>query len=273
MITNLRIGKKLLTFDTPKVMGILNTTPDSFYKNSRISSTESAIINVQKMINDGADIIDIGGYSSRPGATSVDELEEMNRVLPIITSIRSNFPDIIISCDTFRGNVAHAALCEGANIINDISAGEFDDSLFKVVSKHECPYVLMHSKGTPQTMHLETNYRNLFGDIAFFFSKKINQLYELGVTDIVIDPGFGFAKTLEQNFTLLDQLSNFKLFNSPILAGISRKSMIYKKLNVLPEEALNGTTILNTKAILNGASILRVHDVKEAKQIITLLNP
>lgn len=272
MITNLRIGKKLLTFDTPKVMGILNTTPDSFYKNSRISSTESAIINVQKMINEGADIIDIGGYSSRPGAENVTEKEEMNRVIPIITAIRLNFPNSIISCDTFRGNVAHAALCEGANLINDISAGEFDDSLLKVISKHQCPYVLMHSKGTPQTMHSETNYENLYGEIAFFFSKKINQLYELGITDIVIDPGFGFSKTLEQNYKLLNQLSYFKQFNTPILAGISRKSMIYKKLTISPEDALNGTTILNTKAILNGASILRVHDVREAKQIITLLN-
>jgi dihydropteroate synthase len=271
MITNLRIGKKLLTFDSPKIMGILNITPDSFYQNSRISSAESAILNVRKMISEGADIIDIGGYSSRPGASQVEEQEELSRVIPIIQTLRLNFPELIISCDTFRGNVAHAALCEGANLINDISAGEFDDSLFKVIAKHQCPYVLMHSKGTFQTMHLETNYSNLFSEIAFFLSKKIKKLHELGVTDIVIDPGFGFSKTIEQNYTLLEQLTYFKIFNAPILVGISRKSMIYKKLEVLPEDALNGTTILNTKAILNGASILRVHDVKEAKQIITLL--
>lgn len=271
MIDNIRIGKNLVDLVTPKVMSILNCTPDSFYGESRVDSISTALLRAEKHIQDGADILDIGGYSSRPGASEVSENEELNRVIPIIEAVRKAFPEIIISCDTFRGKVAQEALEVGAQIINDISGGEIDPSILPVVSNFKCPYVLMHSKGTPQTMHNHTNYTSIFKEVVTYFSQKLHQLQLAGVHDVLLDPGFGFAKTLEQNYALFNQLADFHFLGRPILIGVSRKSMIYKKLEVTPEESLNGTTVLHTKAILAGAKILRVHDTKEAKEVIRIL--
>ena len=271
MIDNIRIGKNLVDLVTPKVMSILNCTPDSFYGESRVDSISNALFRAEKHIQDGADILDIGGYSSRPGASEVSENEELKRVIPIIEAIRKAFPEIIISCDTFRGKVAQEALEVGAQIINDISGGEIDPSILSVVSNFKCPYVLMHSKGTPQTMHNHTNYTSIFKEVVTYFSQKLHQLQLAGVHDVLLDPGFGFAKTLEQNYALFNQLADFHFLGRPILIGVSRKSMIYKKLEVTPKESLNGTTVLHTKALLAGAKILRVHDTKEAKEVIRIL--
>ncbi len=271
MIDNIRIGKNLVDLVTPKVMSILNCTPDSFYGESRVDSISTALLRAEKHIQDGADILDIGGYSSRPGASEVSENEELNRVIPIVEAVRKAFPEIIISCDTFRGKVAQEALEVGAQIINDISGGEIDPSILSVVSNFKCPYVLMHSKGTPQTMHNHTNYTSIFKEVVTYFSQKLHQLQLAGVHDVLLDPGFGFAKTLEQNYALFNQLADFHFLGRPILIGVSRKSMIYKKLGITPEESLNGTTVLHTKALLAGAKILRVHDTKEAKEVIRIL--
>ena len=271
MIDNIRIGKNLVDLVTPKVMSILNCTPDSFYGESRVDSISTALLRAEKHIQDGADILDIGGYSSRPGASEVSENKELNRVIPIIEAVRKAFPEIIISCDTFRGKVAQEALEVGAQIINDISGGEIDPSILSVVSNFKCPYVLMHSKGTPQTMHNHTNYTSIFKEVVTYFSQKLHQLQLAGVHDVLLDPGFGFAKTLEQNYALFNQLEDFHFLGRPMLIGISRKSMIYNKLGITPEESLNGTTVLHTKALLAGAKILRVHDTKEAKEVIRIL--
>ena len=270
MIDNIRIGKNLVELVTPKIMSILNCTPDSFYKDSRVDTISDALFRAEKHINEGADILDIGGYSSRPGALEVSLDEELNRVIAVIESVRKAFPQILISCDTFRGKVAQEALEAGAQIINDISGGEIDSSILQVVSNFQCPYILMHSKGTPQTMQILTNYTSIFKEVVTYFSQKINQLQQLGVNDVILDPGFGFAKTLEQNYKLFNRLEDLHFLGKPLLVGISRKSMIYNKLGITPEESLNGTTILHTKAILAGAKILRVHDTKEAKQVIQL---
>ncbi len=270
-INQLRLKDKLFDLSKPKVMGIINCTPDSFYTKSRIKSENSLLIQVEKQINEGVDIIDIGGYSSRPGAKEISILEEIERVLPAIQSIKKEFPEISLSLDTFRSEVARIGLENGIDILNDISGWSIDPELFKVLDKYKCPYILMHMKGTPSTMQFETNYENLFTSIASFFSKKLNELKSIGVNDVILDPGFGFSKTIEQNHTLLHEMNQLKLLGKPLLAGISRKSMIYKKLNIQPSEALNGTSILNTISLLKGASILRVHDVREAKEIINLL--
>jgi dihydropteroate synthase len=216
MINNIRIGKKLYDLSKPKVMGIINTTPDSFYSASRSEQIEDTLIKVKTMLNDGADIIDIGGYSSRPGAEEVSQEEEINRVIPVVKSIRKNYPSVIISCDTFRGAVAEKALDAGATIINDISGGELDPSILDVIAKYKCPYILMHSKGTPQTMQSLTQYDSIFKDVVSYFSKKIDLLNEKGITEIIIDPGFGFAKTVAQNYELLDCLSELKFLDKPI---------------------------------------------------------
>ncbi len=271
MIDNIRIGKNLVDFVTPKVMSILNCTPDSFYSESRIDSISTALFHAEKHIQDGSDILDIGGYSSRPGATEVSENEELKRVIPVIEAVRKSFPEILISCDTFRGKVAQEALEVGAQIINDISGGDIDPSILRVVSNFQCPYVLMHSKGTPQTMQNLTNYTSIFKEVVTYFSQKLHKLQQAGVHDVILDPGFGFAKTLEQNYALFDHIADFHFLGRPMLIGISRKSMIYNKLGVTPEESLNGTTVLHTKAILAGAKILRVHDTKEAKEVIRIL--
>ncbi|MFN5418311.1 MAG: dihydropteroate synthase [Flavobacteriia bacterium] len=267
----IRIGEKLISIDSPLVMGIINCTPDSFYENSRFNSIEKVLKAVEQQVKDGADIVDLGAYSSRPGAENISEEEECSRIIPVVKAVRKEFPELILSIDTFRGKVAEEGILSGANIINDIGAFELDKNMIDVLKKYKLPYILMHSKGNPQTMQNETNYDSLFKEICYFFSSKINQLKSNGIHDIILDPGFGFAKTIEQNYELLNRFADFGFLNYPILAGISRKSMIYKKLNSRAEEALNGTTILNTKAILNGASIIRVHDVKEAKEILNLL--
>ena len=265
----IRIKDKLLDFNTPKVMGIVNCTPDSFYSSSRKNTEMEILKQVEKHLNEGADLIDLGGYSSRPGAKEVSEKEEIARVLPMIQLIKSHF-ETILSLDTFRAEVARQGLENGVDIINDISAWEIDNELLDVVAKYQCPYILMHMKGIPSNMQSNTNYTNIYNEIIHFLSEKISILQQKGVNDIIIDPGFGFGKSIDQNFELLRYLSALKILNKPILAGISRKSMIYKKLKITPEESLNGTTVLNTIAINNGASILRVHDVKEAKECIQL---
>ena len=271
MKKHLKIGKKLLDLTTPKIMGIVNTTPDSFYESSRTNTIDKLLIQVEKHMQEGADFIDIGGYSTRPGAIDISIEEEINRISDPIKIIKETFPKCIISCDTFRSQVAQIAIDNGADIINDISGGELDNNMFNVVSRNKTPYILMHSKGNPQTMQNQTDYKSIFKEMVNYFSSKIEYLHELGLTEIIIDPGFGFAKTMEQNYELLNKLEDFYFLKHPILVGISRKSMIYKKLDTNPNEALNGTTVLNTIALLKGAQILRVHDVKEAKEIVKLL--
>lgn len=270
-ISSIRIGDKLLDLSIPVVMGILNATPDSFYEGSREKTVSGALTKAREMISEGAKIIDVGGYSTRPGAADISIEEEIERVVPIIDAIRSEFPDIAISIDTFRSEVAEQAVLAGANLINDVSGFELDPKIIEIAAKFNVPYVLMHSRGNPQTMQTMTDYSNLFMDLALYFSKKIEQLKKAGLKDIIIDPGFGFAKTIEQNYELLENLEAFKLFEKPILAGLSRKSMIYKKLGITPEESLEGTIALNKIALEKGAKILRVHDVKEAVELIEKL--
>ncbi|MCB9359871.1 MAG: dihydropteroate synthase [Flavobacteriales bacterium] len=261
---------KLLNLDELVVMGILNLTPDSFFDGGKYNDVQFIVNNVQKMLDEGAKIIDIGGYSSRPGAAEVNEEEELNRVIPIIELLISKFPEIIISIDTFRSKVAKQAINAGAAIINDISAGKMDKNMFAAVKELQVPYIIMHMQGTPKTMQENPTYKNVTLEVIDFFAKKINELNQLGVNDIIIDPGFGFGKTVEHNYELLNNLEQFKILEVPILIGVSRKSMINKVLNTTPKEALNGTTTLNTLALSKGANILRVHDVLEAKQVVEL---
>lgn len=267
----LNLRGRLLDIDHPQVMGIINVTPDSFFGDSRVANRDSVIKRAQQMIEDGADMIDIGGYSSRPGASDVPPLEETERVLLGIEAIRTINNEIPISVDTFRASVAEAAINAGANIINDISGGNLDSEMFATIAKLNVPYILMHMRGTPTNMQTLTEYNNLTADIIFDLASKINTLRLAGISDIIVDPGFGFSKTLEQNYELLANLPSLSdALKCPLLIGISRKSMITKPLAIAPEEALNGTTTINTIALLNGASILRVHDVKEAQQAIKL---
>lgn len=261
---------KLLNLDELVVMGILNLTPDSFFDGGKYNDEQLIVNKVQKMLDEGAKIIDIGGYSSRPGATEVSETEELNRVIPIIELLVNKFSDIIISIDTFRSEVAKQAITAGAAIINDISAGNMDDKMFATVKKLQVPYIIMHMQGTPETMQENPTYNNVTIEVIDFFAKKINELNQLGVNDIIIDPGFGFGKTLEHNYELLNKLEQFELLETPLMVGFSRKSMINKVLNTAPTEALNGTTVLNTLALSKGANIIRVHDVLEAKQVVEL---
>ncbi|MBX9853493.1 MAG: dihydropteroate synthase [Cytophagaceae bacterium] len=251
-------------------MGILNVTPDSFYDGGKYQSEDMILKKVEKMVAEGVSIIDIGGYSSRPGAKDISEKEEISRIVPAIELIKKRFPASIISIDTFRAQVAASAVDNGADIINDISGGGLDENMFTVVSRLKVPYILMHMKGNPQTMNAHAHYENMLAEITDYFQQKIIQLNHLGVYDIIIDPGFGFAKTVEQNFILLRNLNYLKILNLPILVGVSRKSMVYKTLNADVSETLNGTTILNTMALLNGANILRVHDVKESIEAVKL---
>ena len=266
----LHVRGKLVDLQTPRVMGILNLTPDSFYDGGKFTDEKSILTHVENMLRDGATFIDIGGYSSRPGAIHISEADEMNRVLPAIQSISKKFPEALLCIDTFRASVARRAIESGACIINDISGGELDPLMFNTVADLGVPYILMHMRGTPQTMTTLTQYDNLLHDIVIYFQKKISQLQNLGVKDIVIDPGFGFAKTADQSYQILENLDYLQILGMPILAGLSRKSMIWKKLGTTPEGALNGTTVLNTVALLRGASILRVHDVKEAHECLLL---
>jgi dihydropteroate synthase len=260
---------KLLDLSTPVVMGILNLTPDSFYDGGELNTIDATITKCAKMLNDGAAIIDIGAYSTRPGAEDISEEEELKRLQPYLKELVSNFPDAVFSVDTFRSNVAQRAIKNGAAIINDISGG--NDEMFQTVRSLGIPYILMHIKGTPQTMQQNLQEGKILNEVLFYFSEKLNKLHCLGVNDIILDPGFGFGKTLEQNYELLREFEQFGIFDKPVLAGVSRKSMINKVLGTKPENALNGTTVLNTLLLEKGAAILRVHDVKEAVEAIKLV--
>lgn len=251
-------------------MGILNITPDSFYGGSRFSDSKSVLKRTEAMLAEGATFIDIGAYSSRPGAAHVSEVEELGRIVPIIELLIKEFPLIQISIDTFRSKVAAECIQNGASLINDISAGLLDEQMLSTVAKLKVPYIMMHMKGDPKNMQSKTEYQNLINDIRKYFSERLRLAKDLGIVDIVIDPGFGFAKTLEQNYELLSNLELFRNIEHPLLVGVSRKSMIYKLLDKQPEEALNGTTALNMAALLKGANILRVHDVKEAVECVKL---
>lgn len=270
MTHTLNCSGKLLSLQKPLLMGILNLTPDSFFDGGKHNSLENAIQKTEKMLAQGADIIDIGGYSTRPNASDISAEEEMERVIPVIKAIKQLFPDCIISIDTFRAMVAQEAVVAGASLINDISGGQLDEKMFEIVAQMQVPYVLMHSRGNPQTMSQLCHYENIFLEILHFFEQRIEKLTILGVKDIILDLGFGFAKTQEQNFILLKHLSYFARLERPILVGISRKSMIYKTLCIEPSQALNGTTALNMFALEQGAKILRVHDVAAAKETLTL---
>jgi dihydropteroate synthase len=261
----------LYSWNKPKVMGILNLTPDSFFEGSRVPTDKKSVLEeAEKKIKEGADFLDLGGYSTRPGAADISIEEEIERVIPAISEIKKNFPDTLLSVDTFRSQVAKAAVEAGAELVNDISAGNLDPEMLPLVAKLEVPYIAMHMKGSPQTMQTETSYADLVPDVLAYFAEKIEQFRKFGIKDVIIDPGFGFAKTREQNFELLRNLSSFKRLGLPVLVGLSRKSMIYKTLEISANEALNGTTALNMFALLQGADILRVHDVKEAKETIEL---
>ena len=266
----LNCNGKLLVIDKPLVMGIINATPDSFYEGSRFSGVDNILVQAEKMITDGADIIDIGGQSTRPGSKQISEEEELKRMIEPIEAIHKKFPDAIISIDTFYSTVAKQSVQAGASIINDISSGSIDKEMIPTVATLKVPYIIMHMKGTPQTMQQHATYNNVTREVIDFFIQKKEECKKAGIHDLIIDPGFGFAKTIKHNFELLKDLSLFKIFDAPLLAGLSRKSSVYKTLGIPAEEALNGTTVLNTIAIMKGANILRVHDVKEAKEIVKL---
>ena len=263
---------QLIDLASPKVMGILNVTPNSFYDGGKFADEKALLNQVEKMQNEGATFIDIGGYSSKPNAEFVSEEEELQRVIPIITTVTQKFPETLISIDTFRSKVAKESIENGAAIINDISAGNLDENMMKTVAELQVPYIMMHMKGTPQTMQSLTQYENIVKEMIFYFSEKIDQARSFGINDLILDPGFGFAKTLEQNFEVLNKLELFQMLELPILAGISRKSMIYKTLETDAQNSLNGTTSLNTISLMKGAKILRVHDVIEAVECVKLYN-
>lgn len=258
------VNGRLMDFQLPKIMGILNMTPDSFFDGGKHNTLNNALERVAQMLNDGADIIDIGAYSSRPGAQEVGVQEELDRLMPVIECIRQTYPEAILSVDTFRAEVATETVNIGVHIVNDIGGGNLDDRMFATVAKLNVPYVLMHSRGNPETMQSKTNYHDIVTDIILDLARKIEVLRATGVKDIIIDPGFGFAKTLAQNYLLLSRIEELKVLGLPILGALSRKSMIYKVLNNSPQEALNGTSVLNTVLLMKGVDMIRVHDVKEA---------
>ena len=268
----INLNGNLMDLSTPKIMGILNVTPDSFYDGGMFDSNKKILDHVEKMLTDGADIIDIGGYSSRPGAKEVKLKDEIKRVVPTIELIKKEFNETIISVDTFRSEVALQAVNSGASIINDISGGDLDPNMFNCVAELNVPYIIMHMQGNPKNMQNNPLYENVIVEIIENLSKKVFEATEAGVIDVIIDPGFGFGKTIEHNYKILGELSFFKELDCPILVGLSRKSMIYSLLEEKPENVLNGTTCLNTVSILNGANILRVHDIKEANEVIKLTN-
>lgn len=263
-------GKKL-DFRTPKIMGVINLTPDSFYSSSRIKNHAHFLLQAEKMLDAGVHIIDIGAVSTRPGANDISESEELSRLIPALRLLRSTFPEVIISVDTYRSYVALAAAECGADMINDVYANNFDGSMFRIVAQLKLPYILMHMKGTPATMQQKPNYNNAVREVMSFFRKKIKEAQTAGIRQIIIDPGFGFGKTLEHNYQLLKCFSRFNRFSFPVLAGLSRKSMVTRLLDIGADEALTGTVVLNTIALLNGASLLRVHDVLEASHAIRLV--
>jgi len=267
----INIQGQLLDLSTPRVMGILNVTPDSFYSDSRKQSEEEIVQRCRQILEEGGTMIDVGAQSTAPGSSFLTAREEADRLMPALKMIRREFPEAILSVDTFHADVAKQAVEEyGANIINDISGGQIDERMFAVMGELNVPYVLMHMRGTPQTMQQNTTYDHFIQDLLYYFSERKARLNSLGVNDVIIDPGFGFSKTMLQNYELMAYLKYFHIFEEPILVGISRKSMIYRLLGTTPEESLNGSTILNTVALLSGASILRVHDVKAAVECIQI---
>lgn len=261
----------LIDLSTPKVMGILNITPDSFFDGGKYKDKNAILKQVDKMLTEGATFIDVGAYSSRPGAAHISEQEELNRIIPVVDLLVNNFPEIVISIDTFRSKVADATINSGAALINDISGGNMDDKMFETVAKLQVPYVLMHMLGTPQNMQKNPVYEDVTKEIISFFAAQLFKLHQLKLNDVIIDVGFGFGKTIAHNFEILKNLELFKSLDAPILAGVSRKSMLYKTLDVSAQEALNATTSANTIALLNGANILRVHDVKEAVEAVKIV--
>ena len=262
---------ELVSLDYPRVMGILNHTPDSFFEGSRV--TEKTLLNrAEEMLIQGADFIDVGGYSTRPNAAEVSEEEELARVIPVVRQLIKVFPDMLISVDTFRSEVARQAVAEGAAIINDISAGGLDPQMLKVVAEAQVPYIAMHMRGTPQTMQQHTDYNYIITDMLYYFSERKTAMMEMGINDVIIDVGFCFSKTLDQNYEILKHLERFQILKAPLLVGLSRKSMLYKLLDTDPAGALNATTIANTIALLKGAHIIRVHDVKEAKECVKIIS-
>ena len=263
---------KLINLSSPKVMGILNITPDSFYDGGKYKNKSEIISQTEKMLTEGATFIDVGAYSSRPGAAHISEEEELHRIVPVIELLSKEFPEIIISVDTFRSKIAKETIAAGAAIINDISGGNMDAKMFGTVANLQVPYILMHMLGTPQNMQKNPVYDDVIKDIISFFATQIYKLHQLKLNDVIIDVGFGFGKTINHNFEILKNLSLFKSLDAPILAGISRKSMLYKTLDITAQEALNATTSANTIALLNGANILRVHDVKEAVEAVKIVN-
>ena len=266
-------GKGLLVdLATPKVMGILNVTPNSFFDGGKYKNETEILAQVEKMLFDGATFIDIGAYSSKPNAEFVSEQEEISRIVPVVNLILKHFPETIISIDTFRSEVAKASIESGAAIINDIAAGNLDDKMLETVAKYNVPYIMMHMRGNPQTMQTLTDYNDIVKEMLFYFSEKVAMARSFGINDLIIDPGFGFAKTIAQNYEVFQKMELFNMLELPLLVGISRKSMIYKTLDTTIENALNGTTVLNTLALTKGAKILRVHDVKEAVECVTLFN-
>ncbi len=262
---------KLVSFDSPKVMGILNLSPDSFYDGGKYKNEAKALSQTEKMLDEGATFIDVGGYSSRPGAKKISEEEELARIFPFLEKLISNFPNILLSVDTFRSRVARECVLAGAAMINDISAGNLDKNMLITIAELQVPFCMMHMRGTPKTMQSLTHYEDLLTEILFYFSGKIQMARKLGINDLLIDPGFGFSKLPSQNFKILSKLELFKELELPLLVGVSRKSMIYKTLETDAENALNGTSVLHSIALQKGADILRAHDVKEARECIQLV--
>ena len=262
----------LIDVSSPKVMGILNITPDSFYDGGKYKNESDILFQTEKMLLEGATFIDVGAYSSRPGAAHISENEELSRMIPVVDLLINHFPEIIISVDTFRSKIAKETIENGSAMINDISGGKMDEKMFQTIADLQVPYILMHMLGTPQNMQQNPVYEDVTKEIISFFAAQIYKLHQLKVNDIIIDVGFGFGKTMQHNYEILNNLSLFKILDAPILAGVSRKSMLYKPLEIKANEALNATTIANTIALLNGANILRVHDVKEAMEAIKIVN-
>jgi dihydropteroate synthase len=269
---NINCRGKLVRFDKPLIMGILNVTEDSFFDGGKHNTEKQWLLHIEKMLLEGADIIDIGAASTRPGAKLISKADELSIIERVLKSVRKEYPEIIISIDTYYANVAKYSIENGADIINDISGGEIDNEMFRTIADLKVPYILMHMKGTPENMNQFTHYNNIIQEMILYFSEKVNKLKLLGVNDIIIDPGFGFSKTLDDNYKLMNQLEVFHFLELPVLVGISRKSMINKVLETNATEALNGTTVLNTIALQKGANILRVHDVKEAVETLKILN-
>jgi dihydropteroate synthase len=268
--TAINAGGRLIDLSSPKVMGIINLTPDSFFAGSRKKGIDEALQQAGKMLNEGATFLDLGAYSSRPKAEDISEQEETDRLLPIVEAIADSFPEAVLSIDTFRAKVAEAAIKAGGHIINDISGGQLDENMFATVARLQVPYILMHMKGTPQNMLQQAHYEDVFAEVYDYFTDRCHQLKQLGVHDVIIDPGFGFAKKTEHSYALMNRLQDFDMLQLPVLVGVSRKIMIYKQLGVTADEALNGTTVLNTIALTKGANILRVHDVKEAVEAVKI---